>query len=206
MDNRIEFILLFLLIITLLFVPQMKDSILEFFDFAFINVMCLLIIFYMLKYKLYHGIVLVILYVFCITQRRKNIANIIILKQLNTLNISTEKKVNAVITVIKNENISNENKESLVKQIIAMEIPKIKKYEIINLYIDNGGNMKNIFKTLYNDKSIPHLAFTKMLFRQEYKQVILKNIDNSVIDDEIKTQIYAFINEKSNKKVSFTTN
>ena len=203
MDNRIEFILLFLLIVMLMFVPHFKDSVLEFFDFAFINLVSLIIIFYVLQYKTQHGLLLSILYMFCITQRRKNIANIILDKQLNTLNISTEKKVSAVMTVMFNTNIDNNIKEKLVIQIIAMKIPKIKKHEIIALHITNGGNMEKVFRTLYNEESISHLPFTKLLYQSKYKQMILNSVKNSNIDNEIKTQIYNFINEKTDKKVSF---
>lgn len=203
MNTRIEFILLFSLIIMLLFVPHFKDSVLEFFDFAFINLISILVIFYVFQYKPIYALLLTMIYMFCIMQRRKNIANIIIDEELNNLNICKNKKISAVMSVMKNKNIDNETKEKLVLQVIGMKIPKIQKYEIISLHSANKGNMEKVFETIYNEKSIPHLAFTKTLFQPQYKQIIKHNVNKSNIPNEIKTEIYNFINEKNNKKVSF---
>lgn len=203
MDVRIEFILLVLLIILILFVPNLSNSFLELFDFPFINLVSILIIINSFKSNQNRGILLTLLYIFCIVQRRKNVVKLILTKQMDNLNLSTSRKIQATMSVMNNKNISNKEKENLVLQIIPMEIPKLKKYEIIKLHLNNGGDAQNVFNVLYNTPNLSHISFTKVLYMSEYKDIILDIVNRSNLDDEIRSNIIKFINEKNDKKVSF---
>lgn len=200
MDNRAEFILLILTVLLILFVPEMKDSFLELFDFAFINFLSMMIIFYTMNDNFIRGSIFAMLYIFCIMQRRKNIIRIILNKQIDTLNISTCKKVSIILSILKNKKINNEEKEIIIMQIIPMKIPMYKINEILELHIKNGGNIIKVFEKVFDTNDFPHLLFMKKFYNASNKEIILNIMKNSKLNDEIKNEIMKFINEK---KVSF---
>jgi hypothetical protein len=123
-----------------------------------------------------------VLYVFCLFQRRKNISKELIEKQISDIDITSYAKISSVLSILNDSTINVVEKEKLAIKSLDSNIPNIKKLNIVILYLNSTDKKSTVLNKLYASGNKNIIAMTKF---------IVKNPDN--IPDVLKCVKQSFI-------------
>jgi len=200
MNVNINFMIIMSLLILCVIIPKTSDKFLELLDQPFVNLITILIISITLKCNLAAGILLSALYLFCIIQKRKNDSR----KQYDTAStivINSESKVEAAKDIIRESNVTNNDKKQMVSNIIDSKIPIKRKIRIVLVFLRHCPKHRlAVLSRLYNkiSKQKNKVIMTKYIVKNKRNiPALIKSINKANMSSFDKSQILDKIPRKS---------
>ena len=116
-DNAVFFIIIVVIMLCLM-VPVARSSFLTMFDQPFVNLMIILTIIIVQKQNQSIALLMTILYILCIIQKRKILSRVSVADRIKSIQITSDVKVNAVKDIIRENDVSDEEKKDLISKIL----------------------------------------------------------------------------------------
>ena len=167
----------------------MSRKLLGLLDNSIVNFTLLTTLFYVIYYNYKFGLIFTVFYIFLMTERRKSYSRELIGKRMSNMEITTDKKLQSLMSVLKNDKIDFRDKEIVVMQILPEDLPINKKLEIVCLYLGQTEDKEKLLKKLLNDKNMPQDLAIELGKNPDYRGPILACIAKSSLDDKIKNGI-----------------
>lgn len=203
-NKNISFFLVLSLLLLCLVVPNASDTFLSLFDYPFINLMTTIVIIFVYQHNKTIAMLLIIFYILCIIQRRKNISRISVQDRINSIQITSDVKVNAVKDIIRENDISDDDKRDLVNKVINSNTSNNNKLRVILIFLRHCPEqrllvLENLYALKIKQKNKIDMTKHIVVNKKNIPDTI-KSIDNVDIPKSEKDELLTAITQQDMSK------